>query len=245
MSATSGNTASSAPSQASTRQPSHGSPLAWSGTCRAGRSVCSRTGSTRAISKSQTCTEAATQTSLIASGRSPLLNGSWAQFKGAMSSGTRLRSSATPSRQIQLGVSGGSPGLWRRWRRATIVFLDPDKGLAPPSASQSSPQHCLPERGGALCRAWTDGHHLPPPRPNLGGWRGIAPRTDAVLGRANSSLPFDSTDRPRSCGSAVEPREPISFCPPAITSATIEKRLADFRTSLWVRRKHFTPLPGE
>ena len=70
-----------------------------------------------------------------------------------------------------------------------IVFLDPDNGLAPPSASQTSPQHAYLSEGRGLCEAWTDGHHLPPPWPNLGGWRGIAPRTDAVLGRESQVCP--------------------------------------------------------
>ena len=125
-----------------------------------------------------------------------------------------------------------------------IVFLDPDNGLAPPSASQTSPQHAylseverFVERGQTviiyhhLGRTWEGGGASHPEQMRY--WAEqiqVCPPTrqiarDPVVPSRNRTSLFRSA-RPR-------------------PHHHIEKRLAEFRASLWATRKHFTALPPE
>ena len=125
-----------------------------------------------------------------------------------------------------------------------IVFLDPDNGLAPPSASQNSPQHAylseverFVEREQTviiyhhLGRTW-EGHGASHPE-QMRCW---AEQIESVLqlDRSPEILWFRR-------GTA----RAYFVLPARDHTTTIKKRLAEFRASLWVRRKHFTPLPGE
>ena len=125
-----------------------------------------------------------------------------------------------------------------------IVLLDPDKGLAPPSASQSSPEHAylseverFVERGQTviiyhhLGRTW-EGHGASHPEQMRYGAEQI--KSALRLDRSPEILWFRR-------GTA----RAYFVLPARDHVTTIEKRLAEFRASVWATRKHFTALPPE
>ena len=125
-----------------------------------------------------------------------------------------------------------------------IVFLDPDKGLAPPSASQSSPEHCylselerFVERGQTVIIY----HHLGRTWEGRGASHPDQMRYGAE--QIKSALRLDRS--PEILWFRRGTARAYFVLPARDHTTTIKKRLADFRASLWVRRKHFTPLPGE
>ena len=125
-----------------------------------------------------------------------------------------------------------------------IVFLDPDNGLAPPSASQTSPQHAYPsEAEGFVKRGQTViiYHHLG--RTLEGGGASHPEQMRYWAENLKSVLQLDRS--PEILWFRRGTARAYFVLPARDHTTTIEKRLAEFRASVWATRKHFTALPPE
>ena len=119
-----------------------------------------------------------------------------------------------------------------------VVFLDPDKGLAPPSAGLSSTEHAyVPEleafvRSGQTVVVY---HHL-----GRTAAHPVQMRTWAE--RLARELRLEA--EPHALWYRRGTARAYFVVPADAHAKTINERLERFRRSLWFERRHFTPLPS-